>query len=142
MVEFILGTEAAQKMKDMPLSNHVIGGRVEDMSCDILDQITTTKAADVFRLLDEFFQKHQIKWEKVGSVCTDGAPAMLENTSGFAALVKERVPDIITKHCVLHRHALAEKTLPSHFKEVLSVCVKVVNYIRELTLNHSIQVIL
>ncbi|XP_068205215.1 protein FAM200C-like [Palaemon carinicauda] len=61
---------------------------------------------------------------------------MLGNKSGFAALVKERVPDIITKHCVLHRHALAVKTLPSHFKEILSVCVKVVNYIWGRALNH------
>ncbi|XP_068240880.1 protein FAM200C-like [Palaemon carinicauda] len=110
MVELILGTDAAKKMKDVPLSINVIGGRVEDMSCDILDQIveeiqacptrislqfdestdisnpsqlivytsyikdgeikdeflfclalqTTTKAADVFRLLDEFFQKYRI----------------------------------------------------------------------------------
>ncbi|XP_068200624.1 protein FAM200C-like [Palaemon carinicauda] len=138
MVELVLGTEAAKKMKDVPLYNYVIGGRVEDMSCDILEIQTTTKAADVFRLLDEFFQKHQIKWEKVGSVCTDGAPAMLGNKSGFAALVKERVPDIITKHCVLHRRALAVKTLPSHFKEVLSVCVKGVNYIRGRALNHRV----
>ncbi|XP_068240038.1 protein FAM200C-like [Palaemon carinicauda] len=138
MVQLILGTEAAKKMKDVPLSNNVIGGRVEDMSVDILDQITTTKAADVFRLLDELFQKHQIKWEKVGSVCTDGALAMLGNKSGFAALVKERVPNIITKHCVLHRHALVVKTLPSHFKEVLSICVKVVNYIRGRALSHRV----
>lgn len=188
MVERVLGTEEAKKIKEVPLSNDVIAGRVADMSCDILDQIdqeikgspicislqldestdvsnmsqlivytryikdgeikdeflfcetlqTTTKAADVFRLLDEFFEKHQIKWEKVGSVCTDGAPAMIGNRSGFAALVKESVPDLIMKHCVLHRHALAAKTLPPHLKEVLSVCVKVVNFIRGCPLNHSV----
>ena len=97
---------------------------------------TTSKAADVFRLVDEFFQRHQIKWEKVGSVCTDGAPAMIGHRSGFAALVKERVPDLIMNHCVLHRHALAAKTLPPHLKDALSICVQVVNFIRGRPLNH------
>lgn len=112
----------------MPLSNNLVGGIVEDMSYDILDQVveenqasprwinlhvdestnisnmsqlivythyikdgklkdeflfceilqTTTKEADVFRLLDDCFLKHQIQWEKVGSICTDGAPAMVD----------------------------------------------------------------
>ena len=39
MVELVLGTKAAKKMKDVSLSNDVIAGRVADMSCDILDQI-------------------------------------------------------------------------------------------------------
>ena len=39
MAELVLGTEAAKKMKDVPLSDDVIAGRVADMSCDILDQI-------------------------------------------------------------------------------------------------------
>ena len=49
---------------------------------------TMIKAADVSLLLHKFFQRHQIEWEKVGSVCTDGAPAMIGDKSGFAALVK------------------------------------------------------
>ena len=56
MVELILGTEAAKKMKDVPLSNNVIGGRVEDMSCDILDQIVEEIQASPTRIslqLDE-----------------------------------------------------------------------------------------
>ena len=191
MVELVLGTEAVKKMKDVPLSNDVIAGRVAEMSGDILDQTeikdspvrislqldeftdvsnmsqlivytryikdgeikdeflfcetlqTTTKTADIFRLVDEFFEKHQIKWEKLGSVCTDGAPAMIGYRSGLASLLKERVPDIIVNHCVLHRHALAAKTLPPHLKEVLSICVQVVNFIRSRLLNHkSVQVIL
>ena len=188
MVELVLGTEAAKKMKDVPLSNDVIGGRVADMSCDILDQIvqeikdspirislqldestdvsnmsqlivyaryikdgdvkdeflfceplqTTTKADDVFGLLANFFEKHQIKWEKIRSVCTDGAPAMIGKRSGFAALLKKKVPDIIVKHCFLHRHALAAKTLPPHLKDVLSICVQVVNFIRGRPLHHRV----
>ena len=39
MVELVLGTEAAKKMKDIPLSNDVIADEIADMSCDILDQI-------------------------------------------------------------------------------------------------------
>ncbi|XP_068235605.1 protein FAM200C-like [Palaemon carinicauda] len=56
MVQLFLGTEAAKKMKDVPLSNNVIGGRVEDMSCDILDQIVEEIQASPTRIglqLDE-----------------------------------------------------------------------------------------
>ena len=60
MVELVLGAVAAKKIKEVPLSNDVI----------------------------KFFQRHQIEWEKVESVCTDGAPAMIGDRYGFAALVK------------------------------------------------------
>ena len=39
MVELVLGTEAAKKMKDIPLFNNVIADGIADMSCDILNQI-------------------------------------------------------------------------------------------------------
>ena len=38
MVELVLETEAAKKMKSVPLSNDVIADGIADMSCDILDQ--------------------------------------------------------------------------------------------------------
>ena len=56
------------------------GIKEEFLFCEGLQ--TTTKAADVSLLLD------QIEWEKVGSVHTDGAPVMIGDRSGFAALVK------------------------------------------------------
>ena len=86
----------------------------------------------------DFFVKHQIKWEKLRSVCTDGAPAMIGKKSGFAALLKKKVPDIIVKHCFLHRHALAAKTLPPNLKDVLSICMRVVNFIRGRPLHHRL----
>ena len=63
---------------------------------------------------------------------------MIEKKSGFAALLKTKIPDIIVKHCFLHRHALAAKTLPPNLKDVLSICVQVVNFIRGRLLHHRL----
>ena len=48
---------------------------------------TTTKAVDVFNIVKEFFLNHKMSLDMVGSLCTDGAPAILGNKSGFASLV-------------------------------------------------------
>ncbi|XP_068209209.1 protein FAM200C-like [Palaemon carinicauda] len=37
--------------------------------------------------------------------------------SGFVSIVKEKAPHVLTTHCVLHRQALASKTLPKILKE-------------------------
>ena len=50
MVELILGTEAAKKIKDAPLSNDVIA----DMSCDILDQIVQKIKDSPIRIINKW----------------------------------------------------------------------------------------
>ena len=99
---------------------------------------TTTKAIDVFNIVKDFFLKHGMTLDMCGSLCTDGAPAMLGNKSGFAAHVKKEVPHVTVTHCVLHRHALAAKTLPQQLKNVLSIVVSAVNFIRGQALNHRL----
>ncbi|KAK4327553.1 hypothetical protein Pmani_001960 [Petrolisthes manimaculis] len=99
---------------------------------------TTAKAIDVFKLVKDFFLKHGMTLNMCGSICTDGAPAMLGNKSGFATLVKAEEPHVTVTHCVLHRHALATKTLPEKLKNVLSIVVRAVNFIRERALNHRL----
>ena len=76
-----------------------------------------------------FFEADGIDWSKVKAVCTDGEPSMLERNSGFQALVKEVSPDVFDKHCMIHREALAAKTLPDPLNNVLKDVVKVVNYV-------------
>ena len=44
-----------------------------------------TRAKDVFDLVDAFLRENSIAWNKVGSVCTDSAPAMIRYRSGFVA---------------------------------------------------------
>jgi len=99
---------------------------------------TTTKAADVKKLVDDFFRSNGLSWNMVSAVCSDGAPAMLGRNSSFGALVKADAPHVIVTHCVLHRHALASKTLPPELADVLKIVVETVNYVRSSTLNHRI----
>lgn len=74
----------------------------------------------------------------VSTVCSDRAPVMLGQKSGFSSLVKADAPHIIVTHCVLHRHALATKTLPPTLAEVLKIVVECVNYVRNSALKHRI----
>ena len=99
---------------------------------------TTTKAADVKKLVDDFFTDNDLSWDMVSAVCSDGAPLMLGQKSGFCSLVKAGAPHIIVTHCVLHRHALATKILPPKLEEVLKIVVECVNYVRNSALKHRI----
>lgn len=40
---------------------------------------TTTKAADVKKLVDDFFKDNNLSWDMVSAVCSDGAPVMLSS---------------------------------------------------------------
>ena len=59
----------------------------EFLFCEPLE--LTTKGIDVFNKIKSFFQKHQIPIDVIGSVCSDGAPAMLGKNSGFVSYVKK-----------------------------------------------------
>ena len=63
---------------------------------------TTTKASDELKLVKDFFTEENLDWAKLGSVCTDGAPAMLGVQSGFLALVKQKNPNYFGMHCIIH----------------------------------------
>ncbi|CAM1331733.1 Uncharacterised protein r2_g4062 [Pycnogonum litorale] len=94
----------------------------------------TTKAKDIFDVVTNFFDEVDLKWENVIGCCTDGAPAMLGTRSGFQALVKKVSPNVKSTHCMLHRHALAVKTLPSSLSIVLQEIIELVNYIKSSAL--------
>ena len=108
----------------------------EFLFCECLK--TTTKANDIFRLIQSFFDHHELTWDLIGSICTDGAPAMIGKKSGFVAIVKEKAPHVLTTHCVLHRQVLAFKTLPRKLKEVMGILVQTVNFIHGHALNHRL----
>ncbi|XP_022823722.1 SCAN domain-containing protein 3-like [Spodoptera litura] len=96
---------------------------------------TTSKGIDVMNSISEFFEKHNLMWDKLAALCTDGAPAMLGSRSGLATLVKQKNPNVITTHCIIHRQALASKTLPGCLNDTLKIAIKIVNLIKSSALN-------
>ena len=82
--------------------------------------------------------KQQLHLDKIGSLCTDGAPVMLGNHSGFTALLKKEISSLKITHCFLDRHAFAAKTFPFKLKKTLEICVKVVNTICCRALNQRL----
>ena len=96
---------------------------------------TTTKSEDVMEKLSTFFDTEGLQWNKLCGICTDNAPAMLGSRSGFQTKVKAKSPQAKSFHCIIHRYALACKTLPISLKEVLNLMIKLVNFVKGSALN-------
>ena len=90
---------------------------------------TTCRREDVFKIVKDFFEKHALDWKQLVGICTDGASSMIGYRSGFKGLVTSIAPHASFTHCVIHRFALAMKTLPFGLQEVLQDVVKIVNHI-------------
>lgn len=73
--------------------------------------------------MDDYLNKYDLKWESVRSVCTGRAPAL--NWSTIRVWKKgERltvVPDATSIHCIIHRQALASRTVPSDVQLALNI---------------------
>lgn len=105
----------------------------EFLFCSALE--STTKSEDIMEKINTFFVSGGLEWDKVCGVCTDGAPSMLGSKSGFQNKVKQLAPQAKGVHCMIHRYALASKTLPIPLQEVLDSVIRIVNYIKSGALN-------
>ena len=74
----------------------------------------------------------------VSAVCTDGGPAMMGCNFGLRGLIKGDASHIAITHCMLYRHALVSKTLPSSLADVLKIVVETANYGKGRPLNDRI----
>jgi hypothetical protein len=102
--------------------------KTEFLLCKPLETTTTTR--DIFKVVSNLFEERGIEWKHLCAVCTDGAPAMLGCRSGFQALIKTVAPNAIGTHCVIHSQVLAAKTLPSGLKQIVSLAIQAVNFIK------------
>ena len=100
-----------------------------------LELSSRTRGEDVFEAVDDFFKVNCLQWSELCGSCTDGAPAMLGHHSGFQARVRAVAPKCSFVHCMIHRGALASRTLLPELHAVLKNVIKLVNYIKSSALN-------
>lgn len=82
------------------------------------------------RKLDTFMVEEHLSWEKCVYVCTDGAAVMTGHRSGVVTRIKAKNPKIAATHCMLHRQALASKSMAPYLADVLEVVVAAVKFIK------------
>ena len=128
-------TDVSNLSQLLVYSRYIADGLIKEefLFCQPLE--TTSKAADVFQVLNDLFDKTGLKWSKLVGVCTDGAPAMIGANSGLISLVKQKNPAVQGTHCMIHKASLVSKTIPRRLHTNLSVIIKVVNYVKSSALN-------
>ena len=129
-------TDVSQCSQLLVYVRFIRNGTLEEMMlCCPLE--TTAKAIDVLAVVSTFFEENNLSWDKLVGVCTDGAPAMLGSRSGFVTKIKQKSPSAVGTHCVIHREALAARTLPVELMNSLNSVIKIVNFIKVGPLIHD-----
>ncbi|XP_051950665.1 zinc finger BED domain-containing protein 5-like [Xyrauchen texanus] len=99
---------------------------------------TDTRGETFFRALSDYLLVNSIPIANILACATDGAPAMVGRYRGFATLLKERVPQVLTVHCMLHRHNLVAKNISPSLHQSLNIAVRAINKIKAHALNDRI----
>lgn len=81
------------------------------------------------------FEEEELNWGKLVHACTDEAPAMMGARSGFAKLLKQKNPKFVTQHCIIHREALASRTMTQPLKETMETVVRLVYFVKASALS-------
>ncbi len=97
--------------------------------------VTDTRGQTIFNAVDAYLREKAIPITNILTCATDGAPAMVGQYRGFTSLLKERVPHVLTVHCVIHRHNLVAKAMSTPLHDSINIAVKVINKIKSHALN-------
>jgi len=102
---------------------------------------TTTTGSDIFKTLKECVENSKINgqslsWDKLDSICTDGAPAMVGKNNGCVSLLEKYLQRKFFKyHCIIHQEVLCSKDMD--FSHVIDTVVHCINKIRARALHRQ-----
>ncbi|QQP49983.1 General transcription factor II-I repeat domain-containing protein 2-like, partial [Caligus rogercresseyi] len=112
------------------IARYVAGDTLREESLAVLPMKGTTRGEDLFKAFMEFAQQKNLPMDKLISLCTDGAPCMVGKNRGFVALLRQHENrPILSLHCILHQEALCAQMCGEQLGEVMSLVIRVVNFI-------------
>lgn len=118
------------------IARYAAGDTLREESLAVLPMKGTTRGEDLFKSFIEFAKEKNLPMDKLISVCTDGAPCMVGKNKGFVALLREHENrPILSFHCILHQEALCAQICGEQLGEVMSLVIRVVNFIVARALN-------
>ena len=71
----------------------------------------------------------KIPWNKIVGVATDGAPAMVGKHSGFVKYMKDRCPNLLACHCIIHNTVLCAK-LNEGYADLMELAMKMIKFLK------------
>lgn len=86
-----------------------------------------TKGIDIFNAVKDKLNSIGAL-DKLCSVCTDGAPAMVGRKDGFVGQLMKNNIDVVALHCIIHQEALVAKS--ATMKKCMATTISIVNKIR------------
>lgn len=107
---------------------------------DVIPLKGNTKGENLFQALLRVIQNRNLYLQKLVSVTTDGAPAMIGRNKGVVSRLKSYMKDLGIQndlksfHCIIHQESLWSKVI--NMKHVMDVVIKCVNGIRSKSLKH------
>ncbi|XP_065658189.1 general transcription factor II-I repeat domain-containing protein 2-like [Hydra vulgaris] len=103
---------------------------------DLVELKDTICGVDIKEALETVLVKANAPINKLVSIVTDGAPAMVGKHFGLIGLLKSdpKYPEFIPVHCLIHREHLVVKHF--NFSIVLKSVSEIVNYIQSNAKNH------
>ncbi len=101
----------------------------------------TTTGEDIFAEIKSAINDFDLSYEKLSGIATDGAPSMVGSKKGLVALIKKELENrelnadkLIVCHCIIHQENLCAQSIK--MKNVMSIVVKCVNFIKSKGLNN------
>ncbi|XP_065667867.1 protein FAM200A-like [Hydra vulgaris] len=109
---------------------------VKEELLDLVELKDTTREIDLKEALDTVLVKANTSKNKLVSVATDGATAMVGKHIGLLGLLNSdpTYPEFIPVHCVIHQEHLAAKHF--NFPIIFKLVLEIVNYIQSNAKNH------
>ncbi|XP_014777393.1 SCAN domain-containing protein 3-like [Octopus bimaculoides] len=87
-----------------------------------------SKGATIFHILKFFLFKHNILLSNILACASDGAPSVIGRYRGFSSFLECEIShQVLTVHCLAHRHHLVAKNMNSRLNDVLKLVIKTVN---------------